>query len=257
MKIGFIVATLSFFVVVIVLAFVFRAEKSLSVVNESTSDNPVVLTVPPQKVDTTVFIERVDLPKAGFIAVRSLENGRLGQIVEISPYFTTGIHTNISISLGDFYDGSSDLIVVAYNDSGDDKVFNDLDQPLLQSDGTVVAVYASSGEAVPSDLFSATAESTPHVMGGMAMEIVRYTNTGYEPNRMVVSSGTIVQFVNESDNQMWVASNDHPGHTDLPTFDQFTASAKETTYTYVFDELGEWKYHDHLLPTFEGVIVVE
>ena len=187
MKIGLIVATLSFFVVVIVLAFVFRAEKPLSVVNESTSDNSAVLTVPPQKADTTVFIERIDIPQPGFIAVRSLENGRLGQIIEISPYLSVGKHENITIDLGDFYDGNTNLAVVVYEDAESDRIFNDIDQPMRDANELVIAKYVSTGENVASELFTNTGEPTPHTMGRMKMETVRYTNRGYVPAELEIS----------------------------------------------------------------------
>ena len=66
----------------------------------------------------------------------------------------------------------------------------------------------------------------------------------------------MVHFVNESSIDMWVATDDHPAHTDLPTFDQFKGSPPGEQYVYIFDEVGEWKYHDHLTPTATGIITV-
>ena len=66
----------------------------------------------------------------------------------------------------------------------------------------------------------------------------------------------MVHFVNESSIDMWVASDDHPAHTDLPTFDQFKGSPPGEQYVYIFDQAGEWKYHDHLTPTAVGTITV-
>ncbi len=214
------------------------------------------LVVLPQTVEEAVFIERITLEDPGFLVVRSVENGRLSQIIEISPYLSAGKHENITINLGEFYNGNTNLVVVVYKDAENDRVFNDLDQSMLKANEIVVAKYVSTGENVASELFTNTGELTPHVMGEMKMETVRYTNQGYIPAELEVSVGTMVQFINESDVDMWVASNEHPGHTDLPTFDQFSPSSKSSTYTYTFDEVGTWSFHDHLKPALVGIIKV-
>lgn len=214
----------------------------------------VTLSVLPQTSSTSVTISSLTLTSPGFIAIRSINGDRLGQIIEISPYLLSGKHRNIVIELGEFYDGISELVAVVYQDSKSDMVFNDFDQPARDARGDVTARYIKTGDSVPSVLFANTGANMPHMMGGMKMEIVRYTNTGYEPPLLEIPLGTVVQFVNDSDDEMWVASNEHPAHADLPTFDQFGLSPKGSTYMYTFDEAGVWSYHDHLNPEREGVI---
>lgn len=91
----------------------------------------------------------------------------------------------------------------------------------------------------------------------MGMETVRYTNDGFKPSKLSVSAGTMIEFVNQSDSEMWVASNVHPSHEILPTFDQFKGVIKGKSYMYTFDKKGVWPYHDHINPALEGVITVE
>ena len=212
-----------------------------------------VLIVPAQIAKDAVRIERVSLPQAGFLAVRAIDKDRLGQIVEISRYLTAGTHSDITISLGDFYEGGEELIVMAYEDTGSDQTFNDLDQPLTIHE-VPLAAYVSSGAVVPASIVINNANAdTPHIMGGTAMATVRYTDTGFEPVELAVPVGAMVQFVNQSTKQMWVASNEHPAHSILPTFDQFQTGDQ---YVYVFDTDGAWEYHDHLNPTAGGVVTV-
>lgn len=217
-------------------------------------EEDVLIVTPQQKIENTVFIERIAITHPGFLAVRSLENGRLGQIIEISSYLPKGEHLNSVIELGEFYDGNTDLIIVAYQDAQNDQVFNDLDQPMVSADGKVIARYVKTGKEVLSEMFASTEEAIPHVMGGTKMETVRYTNQGYVPNQLEVTVGTVVQFINESDGDMWVASDEHPLHTDLPTFDQFKPTAKTSVYNYTFDQVGIWLFHDHLKPEYNGII---
>ncbi len=215
------------------------------------------LAISAQDATSVVNVDSVTLTKAGFLAVRSIDKGRLGQIIEISQYLKVGTHTGINIPLGDFYAGSEELIVMVYEDIGDDKVFNDFDQP-LKVDGAPLSVYVATGTPVPSSITTNTGNvDAVHTMGNSTMANVRYTDSGFEPKELSVPLGTMVQFVNESDIEMWVASNEHPAHTDLPTFDQFGFNKPGEQYMYTFDQTGVWSYHDHLNPTAEGVIIVE
>lgn len=100
---------------------------------------------------------------------------------------------------------------------------------------------------------------------------IDYTNKGFEPKNMRIQSGDTVMWTNISDKLMWVASNSHPSHTDLPGFDQlgtgnsgadrkasFIAHAHEpSVYRYTFTKKGQWGYHNHIFPADRGIIIVE
>lgn len=227
---------------------------NVTTVDNSANGNAFLLVQPQFGVDT-VEVDRATLTEGGFLAVRAIDGNLLGQIVEISDYLPAGEYTNISIPLGEFYEGGKELAVMIYEDTGSDKIFNDLDQPYAE-DGIPVAVYVATGQPVPeSVVINTTAEGIP-LMNMGTMEFITYTDNGFEPKEVTVSLGTMVHFVNESSGAMWVASDDHPAHTDLPTFDQFKGGKPGEQFVYVFDQVGEWKYHDHLNPTAVGTIVV-
>lgn len=237
--------------------FLTTKEKSQSGMPSSATSTEASLVVSAQEATSVVNVGSVTLSKAGYLAVRSIDDGRLGQIIEISQYLSVGTHTDINISLGDFYEGEKELIVMVYEDAGGDKVFNDFDQP-LKIDGAPLSVYVATGAPVPSSITATTVNADAiHTMGNSTMATVRYTDSGFEPKELSVPFGTMVHFINESTNDMWVASNEHPGHTDLPTFDQFGFGKTGEQYVYIFDQAGVWSYHDHLNPTAEGVITVE
>lgn len=244
-------------VIFIGLLYIFKGNREqITSTTPGQKEMGVLIVSPQPEAKTAVFVERTTLNYPGFLAVRSLENSRLSQIVEISSYLSVGIHENIEINLGEFYDGNTDLIVAAYTDTTNDRTFNDLDQPMVNPDNKVIARYVKTGTEVPTEMFANIGELKPHIMSRVKMETVRYTNQGYVPDELEVQAGTIVQFINESDYSMWVASNEHPGHTDLPTFDQFTPSVKTSVYNYTFDQVGTWYFHDHLKPSFVGFISV-
>lgn len=248
MKFKIILATIVILVVIggIVYLNDSRAKNADATSSASSSDELVVFQ---QDARTSVKIERAILSKDGYIVVRGGDGRRIGQVIEISRYLKAGEHGSVTIELGDFYtyNEADQLIVMIYHDDSD-KSFNDLDQPVNTS-----AVFAETGKSVLASIF----EHEVAPSDGTGMVTVRYTNTGFEPAKLTVPVGTMVEFINQSDEEMWVASNVHPSHEILPTFDQFKGVGKGQSYMYTFDSKGIWPYHDHINPALEGVISVE
>ncbi len=207
------------------------------------------LIVSPQDARMSVTVDSATLTQAGFLIVRGGDGTRIGQVVENSQYLTPGEYENITIEFGDFYEYNADdqLVVTIYRDDGD-KTFNELDEPVNST-----AVFVETGESAPPSIF----EEQIAPVDGTGMVTIRYTNTGFQPAKVTLPAGTMVEFINQSDKEMWVASSVHPEHLTLPTFDQFKGVKKGEKYMYTFDKKGTWPYHDHISPSLEGVITVE
>lgn len=92
-----------------------------------------------------------------------------------------------------------------------------------------------------------------------AMEVtVTVTSEGFSPATVTIKKGGTVTWVNMLDEQVWVASALHPTHKEYPGFDQLKGMGKGGSYSFTFDKVGSWKYHDHLNPSrFGKVEVVE
>ena len=113
-------------------------------------------------------------------------------------------------------------------------------------------------------------ESFPVATSTERMVKITYTNSGFEPSTLTVPVGTTVEWTNTSDKLMWVASNPHPSHTDLPGFDErgvegthagtlvpiTYAHTQASVYRYIFLKIGHWGYHNHLVPNDRGAITV-
>lgn len=231
-------------------------KSTLGTQTESQTEDEVVLEVPAQTSDQEVLISRVTMPSNGWVVARGIEDGKLGQVIEISPFLEKGEHRKITIPLGEFYNGE-ELIAVIYEDQDNDGIFNGLDLPKLDSNGLMIARRVKTGEEVEG-LTEAGMSGMLHNMPGMAGMIqIRYTNDGFVPKNIEVPAGSLVEFINESDREMWVASDTHPTHERLATFDQFRSYPKGGVYRYVFDKPGIWPYHDHISPADEGIITVQ
>ncbi|MBI4363433.1 MAG: cupredoxin domain-containing protein [Candidatus Doudnabacteria bacterium] len=86
---------------------------------------------------------------------------------------------------------------------------------------------------------------------------VMMTTSGFEPAELKIKNGTTVTFLNQDSKPRWPASAPHPTHTDYPEFDPKQALTSGQSWSFTFEEAGEWRYHDHLNPTVKGTITVE
>ena len=95
--------------------------------------------------------------------------------------------------------------------------------------------------------------------------VVTYTDSGYAPSVLAVKKGETIIFKNQSSQSMWTASALHPSHRVYPTtggclgstFDACSGIQPGESWSFKFDLIGAWKYHNHLNPGDNGTIVVE
>lgn len=121
---------------------------------------------------------------------------------------------------------------------------------------------------VDADEDSADDDDT-NAVGTDAARTVTYTSSGFSPQTLTVSVGTTVRFENDGGGAMWVASDVHPSHTEYDgtsrsehctedgisnSFDQCDSG---DVYTFTFDKVGEFDYHNHRNAQHGGTIVVQ
>lgn len=96
-------------------------------------------------------------------------------------------------------------------------------------------------------------------------EVTFAGGSGYSPATLKIKKGVVVVFKNQGSGSIWPASGTHPAHNVYPikggcidsAFDACTAIKSGESWTFEFDVVGTWKYHDHLNPAFTGTIIVE
>src|SRR5579872_1540162 len=213
------------------------------------------LVISPQVTKRSVFVNSATLSKNGFVVVREIEVNQLSQIVQMSDPLKMGVNKDITINLGTYDATNKDLVIMIYDDYGNDGIFNDLDMPALTKEGYMIASYIKTGKPLPTTI-TETDSSGISMPGMKAMAIVRYSGTKFTPDKVEVSAGDMVEFVDDGPKDMWVASDPHPQHSTLPTFDQFRPYKTGAIYRYVFQKTGKWYYHDHLNASVGGVVIV-
>lgn len=136
--------------------------------------------------------------------------------------------------------------------------------------GTPVDTNAASPAPVTEITTTATttAETTP---AAPTTVTVTYDGKAYSPSTVTVKAGDTVMFKNTSGKNMWVASDEHPTHTEYDStsrtthcaagytgatpFDQCKGEA--TDYSFTFTKAGTIGYHDHLNPSAHGTVTVQ
>lgn len=81
-------------------------------------------------------------------------------------------------------------------------------------------------------------------------------NGQFDPVEVKVRKGGKVTWVNKGKLFVWPASNDHPSHQLYSGFDAIKGIGNGETYSFEFEKIGTWLYHDHLNSGVGGKIIV-
>lgn len=98
-------------------------------------------------------------------------------------------------------------------------------------------------------------------------KIITYDGKQFVPEEVTIVEGDTVRFVNLSDEEdMWIASNNHPTHTIYPiksenncsgnSFDQCEAVGLGGSWNFTFERFGDWSFHNHVRAKDTGTVHV-
>jgi plastocyanin len=90
---------------------------------------------------------------------------------------------------------------------------------------------------------------------------------GFSPASVTVKKGGTVVWTNEGSGAMWVAVDNHPTHTHYDgttrsshcpdtTNSAFDQCASGNNFSFVFDKVGTWRYHNHANAGQSGTVIV-
>ena len=134
-----------------------------------------------------------------------------------------------------------------------------------------VAVNTPTPAVSPTPTPLSSPESTTSPSPVVSKNVITYTDSGYTPNTVIIKKGETVVWKNESSSPMWTASAMHPLHraypgtdisacgtqTLLPMFDSCAGIAPGQSWSFTFNNVGTWGYHNHLNSSKFGKVVVE
>lgn len=99
--------------------------------------------------------------------------------------------------------------------------------------------------------------------------VITHTSSGFQPQTVTVETGETVVWQSETGN-MWIASDQHPTHTEYSGTsqsehcsggDQTTAAFDQCSegdrFSFTFEKTGEWSYHNHRNSFQGGTVIVK
>lgn len=136
---------------------------------------------------------------------------------------------------------------------------------------TAVNENAASTVPVPEQPVASTTVTAPATPAAPSTVTVAYDGKTFSPAAVTLKVGDTVMFKDSSTKNMWVASDEHPthtqydgtsrsahcaaGYTGAKPFDQCSPSTKDFSFT--FTKVGKSDFHDHLNPSAHGSITVQ
>lgn len=136
----------------------------------------------------------------------------------------------------------------------------------VTGDGTSAPLETTNPPPADTNAPSVSAGASASVSANAPVTVM-YNGTSFSPATVTVKKGGTVTFVNTSGSPMWIASNPHPIHSGYSgtTVDQhcpdaagtaFDQCATGASYTFTFQKVGTWGYHNHANHGATGTIVV-
>ena len=144
------------------------------------------------------------------------------------------------------------------------------------------AVYLFSSSFKSAGVVNNPDENSQQAVGTGEGNVIEITSSGFTPSELTISKGETVTFMNRDTEEHWPASASHPTHTKYPgasydepgsyagslacksegitktgAFDACHGLASGESWSFTFNEVGSWGYHDHLNANFYGKIIVE
>jgi len=94
--------------------------------------------------------------------------------------------------------------------------------------------------------------------------VITATDNGFSPTTVTIKKGEVVTFKNGSSLAIWPASGKHPTHELYPEkggcinskFDACRGLNPGEEWSFKFDYVGTWPFHDHLNASHFGKIIV-
>ena len=205
---------------------------------------------------TFVTVQSVVLNQPGYVVLREYVDSQVAQIIEVSEYLDAGMHEGIHINVSFLEVDLDSSVAVLQADSGEGG-FSAVESPvLMMNNSQPAAKLVKDNLLVSADAFGVLLGSNSDLNKEIA-QTVSYTDSGFVPETIEINSGETVRFINNSSVGVWVASDSHPAHDILSTFDQFGIGEPGESYDYTFNKVGSWDYHDHVDASKLGTIIVK
>lgn len=120
-------------------------------------------------------------------------------------------------------------------------------------------------EKIPQQPEQPAAAAPDQVAEAVLEKTIEIDDGGFRPKTLEIKKGAKITWINRlSRESVWPASAAHPTHDIYPekggcigsAFDACRGLQSGEQYSFTFQEIGRWNYHDHLHPGRAGMIIV-
>ncbi|MBL8030665.1 MAG: cupredoxin domain-containing protein [Candidatus Doudnabacteria bacterium] len=111
----------------------------------------------------------------------------------------------------------------------------------------------------PADQELGTFSTGDEAASGSDIQVIEvvYDGNNFSPINIDIKINDYVFFRNNSSQDFWPASANHPDHTVYSEFDAKKPVAPGKVFKFQFTKAGSWDFHDHLNPEAMGVVSVK
>ena len=215
---------------------------------EQVRSEPSALTLSDQDGDgTSVIVDSVDLPSAGFVAIHGDGGGSPGPVIGVSDLLPAGTSSDVVVTFGEPLTESGTVFPMVHIDTDGNGVYEfgvveGADGPGVTAGGEVAVGPVLI--IIDGDDSSAGGESTAAPAGDNTITIADFAFSGVTE----VAVGTTVIVTNaDAASHTWTADD---GSFDAGALNQ------DGSFEFTFSEPGEFTYHCNFHPSMTGKIVV-
>ena len=117
----------------------------------------------------------------------------------------------------------------------------------------VFFVFNRKKESQTKQLHVITAEEAE----SLADHVIKMMPGSFSPSTINIKKGETVAWINKDSQFRWPASNIHPTHEIYSEFDSKQPLAQGEAWLFTFENVGQWRFHDHLISRLKGTVIVE
>lgn len=128
--------------------------------------------------------------------------------------------------------------------------------PVCGVDGKTYSNSCFAGVAKVEIAHKEECRSAPKSEAPSETQVTIDADGNFSPGSAKVKKDEKVIWTNRSQRSVWPASALHPTHQVYPGFDALRGIGFGEEYSFKFDRLGAWIYHDHLNPSKTGTVEV-
>jgi plastocyanin len=138
---------------------------------------------------------------------------------------------------------------------------------------TVINVDQGNENTLPDTTNASSTTTTASSTSTTAVKTVtiNYSSAaGFSPANVTINKGDTVKFVSTDGSPMWVASDEHPSHTEFDGTSRtthcaagytgaipFDQCAPGASYSFTFTKTGSFDFHNHVSASRTGVVTVK